>query len=410
VRHFDNISKALAKSMGLPVEDFSAGFKPAAESDVAALVAFWERNLGAEQSFNLEKYLRWRYSFLDDDSGNISDNMTGNVTEENSSKRDAANRNNKLWTMTFNGQIMGMLGAQSMPLAVGDRQLEAIHTMDMLVDKSIDGGGLGAWMPLALNHHHDIMVLIGSNKNSSGLVRRIFQPMPNRRQWKMALNLTRLIEKVGLSRRLAQGIAALSNPLAGAMRNRRVKKYLRPEFTLKNLTTFPDSVAAISHSHQNEFIYRPRSAAFLNWKFTENPNKTYQLLGVYCSDTLVAYAVFHTSDANANANANASGGKVNADAVIDDFFWLKHDDANKGCSPETLLAMVVQHLQREGFGLIKVASYGVRCQQAMEQLGFIQREEHLLFSLSCNLPDAEHDLFNPDHWFITDADAHGLAC
>ena len=197
-------------------------------------------------------------------------------------------------------------------------------------------------------------------------------------------------------------LAFLVNPIAIVIRNIRLNKYIRPELTLTNLTSFPESVSQISLSHKDQFLYRHRDSAFLNWKFVENPNISYQLIGIFYREALVGYTVLHLSSALTH--------KDDKDVIIDDFFWLDDASSENGCSPETILAMVTKDLQARGFGLVKVSTYGERCQLAMENLGFIQRKENLLFSLSCNDADVAASLYEPDNWFLTDADAHGLAC
>ena len=54
MRQFETITRVLAKSLNVSVDDFTAGFKPAIELDFLDVVNFWESNLGSQRHWSLE--------------------------------------------------------------------------------------------------------------------------------------------------------------------------------------------------------------------------------------------------------------------------------------------------------------------------------------------------------------------
>ena len=391
---FSRITRALAKSLGYSPDELMSAFAPAVESDYEAIIAFRRKHLGDHESWNDETYIRWRYAFSDGES--------------------TANSRNRVWLVKLDDRILGMIGVQHAELVIGDRRLAAIHPMDLLVDASVAGGGLGAWVTLALNQKYDIVLVIGANKNSATIVQRIFHPMPSRQVWKMALNAQWLLDRFVLgrfavpsrfaalgrfvkARSLSCLIGALLNPLLRAVSNIKLAAYRRNGLRAEFLDRFPDAVENLSESQKGQFFYRYRDAGFLNWKFAENPNVAYQRLGFYRDGELVGYVVYRLS---------GSGSASKAD--VEDFFWLEDDGGESGL-PEAMFAELIGRLRDSRVGLVKVSSYGARATTAMERLGFVFREENLLFSLSCNVAELESVIYNADNWFLTEADAHGAA-
>lgn len=379
---FERLTKGLARSLGYTADQLLSGFSPAEMEDLDAVIRFRKENLGVTPHWDEKGYFTWRYSFSVPDSG--------------------MRRGNDLWLVKIDGEILGMIGAQRMPLQVDSETVEAIHPMDLLVANRINGGGLGAWMQLALNRTTDILVVIGANDNSASMVQRIFHPMPSRPVWKLMLN-TRdfLLRHIGIGF-VAGALSVVLNPWFRGMVYLKIHRHIDAGLEARDLSVFPQEVEQLSRSHGGGFLFRPRSADFLNWKFVENPNMHYERVGYYRSGQLVGYVVTQLSDATPGRSFTVK---------IVDFLWREEGNiAGRSGLPEALFAATIVRFRKRGASLIKVSTYGARARGIVKAVGFIQRDENLLFSLSCNVSELESTVYQPERWFLTDADAHAEAC
>ena len=379
MKRFPQMTAALAKSLGYSAEQFLAAFAPATAADVDAVVRFREKNLSIPITWNDASYLRWRYAFAENDSG--------------------SNANNKLWILKLDDRILGILGAQHMPISMGEHEFAAVHPLDILVDATLGGVGLGAWMQFALDRQHEGMVLLGATKTAATMVQRSFHSMPDRQVWKLLLDLAPVLRRHIKFTPLAICLAVVLNPFVAMINRHRLAPYRNTDIRVEALASFPAAVEKLDASQRGNFFYRHRTAAFLNWKFVENPNVDFQRLGFYKGDALLGYVVFRTEK-------SAFGHK--SSALIQDFFWLEDADATGNPHlPETVLAATIQHLRQSGATyLVQITASGARAQQAVKRLGFFFRDEKLLFSLSCNAAQLEPSIYDPGKWFLTEADAH----
>lgn len=377
-KRFTRLTKVLARILNATSEQLLEGFQPAAEDEFDEVCAFRKDNLGSIITWDDKTYLRWRYNFGDDNQ--------------------KANANNRLWRLKLNGSILGILGAQDVPLNVNGEYHKAVHSMDLLISKALDGSGLGAWISFALNERSDVMILVGANEQSKSIVRRMFHAMPNRQTWKLILGTEFLFKrylKLGI---LAKLMACVVDPLLSAYY--RLQYGLRDKsLSIKPIMEFGDDVNALILKTAGNCIYRRRDAAFLNWRFFDNPNCAYQAYGLYGDGKLASYLVYHIHMTEAG---------VQKQAIIDDLFFLC-DNTSQGdlLILKTLIVNVATELRQQGVKLVLISSYGTFMGQQLKSLGFYLREQDLLFSLSCNVPELEAALYDNEAWFLTEADTHG---
>ena len=138
-------------------EELIASFQPATSRHLPGIIDL--RGKVRSVPWDEASYLRWRYDF--------------------SGRSDARSR---LMVVAHGDRVLGMMGAEAVRLARGGDRLDALSTMDILVDPDLGGAGLGAWLNTALFATSPVVFELGANPNSLGLIKRLFHMLPNRRQ------------------------------------------------------------------------------------------------------------------------------------------------------------------------------------------------------------------------------------
>lgn len=352
-------------------------FRPATVADFDAIIALRKNNL-SNIRWDDEAYFRWRYAFAD----NEPDIKAGN----------------KVWVLQWQDRLLAMVGVLPFSVCVQDQTCSAVHPLDILVDKSMDGMGVGAWMQLVVSEHADLMLVIGANQNSQSMVKRMFHAMPHREVWKLPIDASIYFRKLSLMAPLSHTLAWLCNTYLGLSFALKSRLYRRNTLQLKAITQFDESVTALMTGWAPSVHFRPRSAAFLNWRFFACPGCDFRAVGLYKEDQLRGYIIYHL--------APVSGDKMRVQ--VDDFFWAEPEKAGSRDDLRAFFMLFAQAQKRQGAVMIEVVSYGHLARALLRKSGFIQRpSENLLFAIACKDASNERDSFNSEQWFITEADAHG---
>lgn len=280
--------------------------------------------------------------------------------------------------------------------------LKGAHPLDLLVEKKLDGFGLGAWMNYVIASHYDPLLIIGANKNSQSIVRRIFHPMPNRELWKYFLDARFIFEKFNFPKPLAHLLAFVSEPILSLTRAIKRKKLSGPNLKLKELEAFDASLdkdlAAMSASWPAEIFFRPRTSQFLNQRFLACPTCEFKAFGLFQNDKLVAYLVYRVITDKSSPTR----------AEIADFFWRNPTGSESRAEYQALLLEFARLIKTKGVRLIQLSSYGKYPRSILKAAGFVPRtDEHLLFSIGSQTAELQDNIYTSDNWFLTDADAHG---
>src|SRR5690606_15755147 len=246
-------------------------FRPATEAQLPQILSIRQHFVNHSASED-ESYLRWRYCF-----------------EEAQASEDAASEldRNRLWVFCKDGNILGFVGVESRELVLGGKTTRAIKLMDLVVKPELDRKGLGVWMNLRLQSLACPIITLGSNRNSVGIMSKLFQRLPNQRVYKNVLNgrvyikarlagahEVRSRSDASTARRLAAYVVATAYdtgfPLLLKARSAAILKGYR----VAAITRFDSSHDAALRAMSGTAIQFLRNSSYLNWRLFDNPRET----------------------------------------------------------------------------------------------------------------------------------------
>jgi hypothetical protein len=168
----EKTSKLLARALRTTPDELVKSFRTATLDDLPQVLALRAQVLGADITWDDEAYLRWRYR-LGRAQGGAGD---GHV-------------------LVRGGELLGLIGTEDITLGWQGQTLAGVRVMDTLVRPDCADIGLGVWMALVLQSRHPLVLAVGANANSIGLVKRLFEVLPNRRIWVHVISFDHLIGK-----------------------------------------------------------------------------------------------------------------------------------------------------------------------------------------------------------------------
>lgn len=238
-----------------------AGFRPARETEVEAIVKFRQINFGDEIPPHDDAYLRWRYRFGRPDRG---------IGE--------------LWALYRDTELLGIIGVEDVVCTHAGRRWRGGRTMDILVDKTLQETGLGVWLNQAIFREHEFTLAIGGNENSSGTVKRLFHALPPMQEFIQPIHTADF-----LVRRLARHLRA---KLISAVVDRVLQAYrflgaisFGTNISVKPITHFDVEPGA----KNTDRCVIERNAAYLNYRLFENPRAPCTAVGAYRAGELAGY-------------------------------------------------------------------------------------------------------------------------
>lgn len=377
---FKQSTRLLAKRLGCSSEQMLEGFAPAQAADLDQVIPWRAENQPEELPAGDRDYLRWRYNFGDN-------TLPGN-------------RKSFLWLLKIKGEILCMMGAQHHTLHTGGQNLDIAYPLDLLVRKDLNGSGLGAWINLAIQDKYPILLVIGGGtRDSARLIRRLFRAMPDRKTWKLPVSTEGTLRRLLPIAILARPISTVADGLLSLKRGFHRGTWRASGIHLEPIERFPGDIARLTRNWPTEDIYLERSADFLNWRFIDNPGIDYQALLIYRKQQLLGYVVYHLYHSLENKQMQAS---------IDDLIW----ERGGGISAQQqrlqcILAASIDHLIARKARLISLASYGDQADRTLQQLGFLRRKDEQTFSIFSRMADDDY-LFQPERWYLSNAEAHGM--
>lgn len=277
----ETVTPIVARFLGIEPEDLQRHFYPADESHLPQILAMRKKHVSAALSQD-EAYLRWRYTFSKYEQGQ-------ELIE------------NRMWIFTADTAVLGFVGVESINLLVDGDDIQAVKVMDLAVMPEVDGKGLGVWMNLALQQMGRPVIALGSNKNSLGIVSKIFHRLPSQKVYKNILN-----SRYYFSGRSNRGLLTTSASFlydTGLSCLLLVKSLGLPKSPkLEGIARF-DSSHAKALAEMNHFgIQLRRDCDYLNWRLFDNPRDRVEVSGIWLGDSLVGYfaLAFRTTAKNAD--------------------------------------------------------------------------------------------------------------
>jgi hypothetical protein len=144
--------------------------------------------LGADITWDDAAYLRWRYRFGREGCGA-----------------------GECHVLVLGGELLGLIGTEEVSVRWGPVAESGVRVMDSLIRPELSDIGLGVWLALVMKARHTLVLAVGANPNSIGLVKRVFDVLPNRRIWVHPIRFDQYMAK----RVPIRALAWLAGHLAG---------------------------------------------------------------------------------------------------------------------------------------------------------------------------------------------------
>lgn len=265
---FATTTRLFAGSMGLSPEALMRGFRRATAEDLTAIVQFRNRD-----QWDDEAYLRWRYGLEGPRRGPYGE----------------------LWMLELAGVLRGLIGTEWQPILYNGIRSEGQLLMDLQLDAAAEGAGGGVWLNQAMFDKAAITLAVGANRNSIGLVRRLFGALPERSYYVLPLDVSAMLRQ----RRLPRQLAGVASPLmVGAWRARSWCLRVRQDqpIEVREMAYMDDDLLDQVHASLpgDRCIVAP-SASQLAWRLQHNPRATYRIFAGFrdgrCEGYLAARVV-----------------------------------------------------------------------------------------------------------------------
>lgn len=266
---FGRATAIVARNLKMTEQELLASFQMATEADLQDLVRFRASILGV-RPWNDEGYLQWRYGL--------------------GSGRRAYS---KYRVLKLGGAIVAGIGAEEFRLETSTGSVDAACAMDIMSLERVRGSGLGPWLNLALFQQYPVVLALGANPNSKGLVDMLFHKFEPRRDFQFPLNAAHSLRKRFPLAGLGVGIGVFANCALRAW----------AEWYIWRSTTSAERIREIKSFAAESWVPRPAVASegqivierrpdYLDWRYFENPREQHRVLGWFQSGHLGAYIVF----------------------------------------------------------------------------------------------------------------------
>jgi len=356
---FATTTRLFARALGWSPQQLLDTFRPATADDLPALLDFRRRD-----GWDDAAYLRWRYG-LD----------------------GREHPYGRLWILRSEVAVLGIIGSERQPVRYDGHLYDGQVLMDVQIDPALADAGAGAWFNQAMFEQGDPTLAVGANDHSVGLVRRLFQPLPNRSYYMLPLEAAALLRQRGTP----AAVAALAGPLFNAgwwLRER--MRYGRGEGGLQITevaSVDPRWLQDLYDALPARIACVTPSAGHLEWRLFRNPRAGYRLFVATRDGRCTGYL--------AARHVPAAEGQPAALHIID---WkTMADDATL---PALMRAAIAQ-ARHHGCSKVFTTTLDAPAGATLARLGFLCRQAPMLVAgVHSSLPLPGHGA--PGQWRITD--------
>jgi hypothetical protein len=304
------LTRLVARSLGMSTQDLLLALAPASLAEFDSVLAFRQQHLHVQAQWDDSAYLRWRYRFGRVDAG-IGD----------------------LWRLRRGDEIMAIFGLEELTCELDERTHRGARGMDLLVRTDLRETGIGAWLNQAMIERHEFALAMGSNKDSAGIVLRMFKPLSPRLTFTLPLDTHPFIRRrwpdVPLLAATTAGAANIGLALWRAWLRRRHPRQLR-FVSVRRVTQ--DAIASVRPAPAAVRI--TRSAEYLNRRLLDNPRRQYEVRVAYRGSAPAGYVAWaRVDDDNGQAELHLADWHYDSAATLIELLLEAIDAAvSTGCS------------------------------------------------------------------------------
>lgn len=355
--------------------DLSDYFYPASEAHLPQIVAMRQRMVERKPQDD-EAYLRWRYHF-------------GNR------ERSDALEQNHMRVFCKDDEVLGFVGIEAATLGIHGRDAQAIKVMDLMVKPEVDRRGLGVWMNLKLQSIGLPIIALGSNRNSLGIMSKLFHRLPNQQVYKGLLNSSNYFSARIQNTALANLFSHLYNlGLPLVLGSRRIKAGGRG-IVLRQVERFAAEHEEDLALMQTEGIGFRRTAAYLNWRLFDIPFEQVEVVGLWQEQQLIGYIALALRRYGESSERSYA-------------FLLDWGARNGRPYQQALLAALLdcqRRLRREGFESVSAFASSSSQDKLLRRACLSRRkDDSKTVSIFVDDPFSFQSLCNSAEWSLTGAD------
>jgi hypothetical protein len=365
---FAKTTTLVSRALGLRPQELHDGFRPATMADLPGVLDLRRRVIEDSLHWDDSRYMQWRYDF-----------------------QGRADGHGSCLVVAHEGRVLGMIGAERISLACGTDTLDALSLMDIMVQPELDGSGLGIWLNMAVFERHPVVIEIGANPNSLGLINRLFHRLPDRRVYVSPLSFSRFLANRLRIEPLAEAVALPAN--AAAMLWRQVSSRPRPRrWYYHDITRFDAQVERLFACRwAPEEVTVVRNSRYLNWRLFQNPRASYKIFGAWENGELMGYVAYQSS-------LRADG--LRTVGLVD---WLVHQRYGLD-GFKALVRQLLDRAWKEHADIVTVTPLHARSERSLLSLGFLgQSSEYNTVGVRCADPALQARLYDGAAWFLTEA-------
>lgn len=320
-----------------------------------------------------EKYLYWRYFSRNSGTSN-------------------------LWVLKHQGIIIGAVGTDPIEISIKGQTVKGIRCMDAIIHPHYDGRGLGAWMNLKLQSMFDLVIAVGANEKSIGMLNKLFKPLPIRKYFKYPLNMKGYFLTRTNIPLLSTLIAGIPNIFYRLRLKYLLHKSTLPEnYTLNkhcNIQTIIDELPLEKGSLIE--INTIKTTQYFHWRYITNPRNNFITMTVKQEQKIVGYVIFCTKYKPAYHRLEGF--------IVE---WNIYTDENKNALLKNLLVNAVKDMYYQGAEVVNIVLNDKTSEQCAQNSGFIWRNTDSRFFINAK-PHLDSSLYDAEKWFFSMSDSDGL--
>jgi hypothetical protein len=368
-RSLSQTKSYLADGLGIPPERLAACFRPAAISDMPRIVALRKGVLGKALTWDDVSYCHWKYARFPSAPANEI----------------------PYWVFEKEDELIGGMGLQHVQIDLHGKRHPAVWSCDIMVRPDYDGRGLGVLMNLFFQETFPFLLVLGTNARSTGMLSRLFHRLPSLRCYKKLIRTGPFLAHRFGSHRVGEICAFALDPLL-SLYDRVHRVEIPQAFTFAPIQRGDARLDSLAEQAGREPVIRVhRSAAYLAWRFFDNPRCHYECHGAFAGDVLRGWVV-------TRINQNGKAG-----TIVD---WLCDTRVAEEDLHAILFQWAVERLAGQGAGGVYTYAYDAVAESALSKVRFVRdAAADSPFFVGSSPRDIETAVLSAQEWVLTQGDS-----
>jgi len=293
-----------------------------------------------------------------------------------------------IWIALDGERIVGHLAAIETDVKIGQETYRTIWILDLIIDESYRRRGIAKRLVEFAEEFRTIRLGINTHEQHS-------PELLEARGWKIVASIPRYTRVLfpGNAFFSGPGLRSLVRNVANSLysfRRRKIENSATQAGEIRRIERFDSTADALwERASSSRECVAVRRAVFLNWQYFEQPNKRFEVLGLYSGEELLGYIVLYFRAPNSEG--------VVEKAAISDLFFTTEDAADDLINSALKLAV------EKRVGRIVTDLLNKDAEDALTRHSFFKTKSPLLLMVKSAV---SNDLaLDPSKWFVTRGDS-----